>query len=189
MKAYDIIIVGGGPGGYVAAIKASQLGSTVALVEADRIGGVCLNYGCIPTKTLLRSAKLYQDFLDAESFGIDIDATSGVKVNWKNLMKRKDAVVGKIVGGVEMLVKHNKIDVYNGFGKAIDAHTVEIGEERITGKNLILATGSSVMLPDLPGIHEAYTKGQVIDSTGAINLPEQPKTITILGGGDRKSVV
>lgn len=183
MKAYDIIIVGGGPGGYVAAIKASQLGSTVALVEADRIGGVCLNYGCIPTKTLLRSAKLYQDFLDAESFGIDIDPASGVKVNWKNLMKRKDAVVGKIVGGVELLVKHNKIDVYNGFGKAIDAHTVEIGEERITGKNLILATGSSVMLPDIPGIHEAYTKGQVIDSTGAINLPEQPKTITILGGG------
>ena len=126
MKNYDIIVIGGGPGGYVAAIKASQLGSKVALVEGDRIGGVCLNYGCIPTKTLLRSAKLYQDLMEAESFGIDIDIPGNVRINWDNLLKRKDAVVGKIVGGVEQLVKLNKIDVFSGYGRAIDANT-EIG--------------------------------------------------------------
>lgn len=183
MKTYDVIVVGGGPGGYVAAIKASQLGSKVALIEGDRIGGVCLNYGCIPTKTLLRSAKLFQDLMISESFGIDIDNLSDVKINWDNLMKRKDAVVNKIVGGVEQLVKFNKIDVYKGYGHAIDAHTVVVGDETLSAKNLILATGSSVLIPDIPGIDEAQLAGFVIDSTGAIKLPKQPKSVTILGGG------
>ena len=183
MKNYDIVVVGGGPGGYVAAIKASQLGSKVALVEGDRIGGVCLNYGCIPTKTLLRSAKLYQDLMHAESFGIDIDRPEDVKVNWANLMKRKDGVVGKIVGGVEQLVKFNKIDVYKGYGRALDANTVVVGDETLKAKNLILATGSSVMVPEIEGLKAAMESGHVIDSTGAINLENQPKTITILGGG------
>ena len=183
MKNYDIVIIGGGPGGYVAAIKASQLGSKVALVEGDRIGGVCLNYGCIPTKTLLRSAKLYQDLMLAESFGIDIDRPEGIKVNWANMMKRKDAVVSKIVGGVEQLVKFNKIDVYKGYGKAIDANTVVVGDETIKAKNMILATGSSVMVPEIEGLKEAIENGHVIDSTGAIKLEKQPKSITIIGGG------
>lgn len=183
MKNYDIVVVGGGPGGYVAAIKASQLGSKVALVEGDRIGGVCLNYGCIPTKTLLRSAKLYQDLMHAESFGIDIARPEDVKVNWTNLMKRKDGVVGKIVGGVEQLVKFNKIDVYKGYGRALDANTVVVGDETLKAKNLILATGSSVMVPEIEGLKAAMESGHVIDSTGAINLEKQPKTITILGGG------
>ena len=183
MKNYDIVIIGGGPGGYVAAIKASQLGSKVALVEGDRIGGVCLNYGCIPTKTLLRSAKLYQDLMEAESFGIDIEHPEGVKVNWGNLMKRKDGVVNKIVGGVEQLVKHNKIDVYKGYGKALDASTVVVGEDTLKAKHLILATGSSVMVPEIDGLRAAMESGHVIDSTGAIKLEKQPKSITILGGG------
>ncbi len=183
MKNYDIIVIGGGPGGYVAAIKASQLGSKVALVEGDRIGGVCLNYGCIPTKTLLRSAKLYQDLLAAESFGIDIDLPGNVRVNWDNLMKRKDAVVGKIVGGVEQLVKLNKIDVISGYGRAIDANTVDVDGEILKAKHLILATGSHVMVPDIEGLQAATDQGIVIDSTKAIKLEKQPQSITILGGG------
>jgi len=183
MKAYDIIVIGGGPGGYVAAIKASQLGSKVALIEGDRIGGVCLNYGCIPTKTLLRSAKLYEDLLQAETFGIDIGASSDITINWDNLMKRKDGVVNKIVGGVEQLVKLNGIDVYKGYGSAIDAHTVKVNDEILTAKNLILGTGSSVMVPEIEGLKEAIESGIVIDSTGAIKLPKQPKSVTILGGG------
>ena len=183
MKAYDIIVIGGGPGGYVAAIKASQLGSKVALVEGDRIGGVCLNYGCIPTKTLLRSAKLYEDLMQAETFGIDIGQASDITINWENLMKRKDGVVNKIVGGVEQLVKMNGIDVYNGYGSALDPHTVVVNGETLTGKNLILGTGSSVMVPEIEGLKEAMESGIVIDSTGAIKLKEQPKAITILGGG------
>ena len=183
MKNYDIIVIGGGPGGYVAAIKASQLGSKVALVEGDRIGGVCLNYGCIPTKTLLRSAKLYQDLMQAESFGIDIDMPGNVHVNWGNLMKRKEAVVDKIVGGVEQLVKLNKIDVFSGYGRAIDANTVEVDGEVLKAKNLILATGSHVMVPDIDGLQAATDQGIVIDSTAAIKLTKQPESITILGGG------
>ncbi len=183
MKDYDIIVIGGGPGGYVAAIKASQLGSKVALVEGDRIGGVCLNYGCIPTKTLLRSAKLYQDLLQAESFGIDIDIPGNVHVNWGNLMKRKDAVVSKIVGGVEQLVKLNKIDVFSGYGRAIDANTVDVEGEVLRAKHLILATGSHVMVPEIEGLKAATDQGIVIDSTGAIKLEKQPESITILGGG------
>lgn len=183
MKAYDIIVIGGGPGGYVAAIKASQLGSKVALVEGDRIGGVCLNYGCIPTKTLLRSAKLYEDLMQAETFGIDIGHTNDISINWENLMKRKDGVVNKIVGGVEQLVKMNGIDVYTGYGSALDPHTVVVNGETLTAKNLILGTGSSVMVPEIEGLKVAMESGIVIDSTGAIKLKEQPKAITILGGG------
>lgn len=183
MKNYDIIVIGGGPGGYVAAIKASQLGSKVALVEGDRIGGVCLNYGCIPTKTLLKSAKLYEDMLKSESFGIDLGDGASISVNWKNLMKRKTSVVDKIVGGVEQLVKHNGIDVYKGYASALDAHTVKVNDETITAKNIILATGSTVMVPDVIGLKESMTAGFVVDSTGAINLETQPKTMTILGGG------
>lgn len=183
MKAYDIVVIGGGPGGYVAAIKAAQLGAKTALVEAHKMGGVCLNYGCIPTKTLLKSAKVYQDMLESAQFGIDIPGLESASINWPNLMKRKDSVVSKIVGGVELLLKHNHVDVYQGFGEAIDAHTVKVNDDVLQAKNIILATGSSVMIPDIPGIQDAIKEGKVIDSTGAISLKERPKKIIILGGG------
>ena len=183
MKQFDIIVLGGGPGGYVAAIKASQLGAKVGLIEVDKVGGVCLNYGCIPTKTLLRSAKLYQDMLASTSYGIDIPGIENVTINWENMMKRKTKVVKKIVGGVEQLLKFNKVEVINGFGVVIDANTVKVNDETYTAKNLILATGSSVKLPDIEGIEEGFRTGKVIDSTGAISLTEHPKRITILGGG------
>ncbi len=183
MKQFDIIVLGGGPGGYVAAIKASQLGAKVGLIEVDKVGGVCLNYGCIPTKTLLRSAKLYQDLLASTSFGIDIPGIENVSINWENMMSRKSKVVKKIVGGVEQLLKFNKVEVINGFGVVVDANTVKVNEETYTAKNLILATGSSVKLPDIEGIEEGFKSGKVIDSTGAISLTEHPRSITILGGG------
>lgn len=183
MKQFDIIVLGGGPGGYVAAIKASQLGAKVGLIEVDKVGGVCLNYGCIPTKTLLRSAKLYQDMLASTSYGIDIPGIENVTINWENMMKRKTKVVKKIVGGVEQLLKFNKVEVINGFGVVLDANTVKVNDETYTAKNLILATGSSVKLPDIEGIEEGFRTGKVIDSTGAISLTEHPKSITILGGG------
>jgi len=183
MKQYDIVVIGGGPGGYVAAIKAAQLGAKVALVEEHKIGGICLNYGCIPTKTLLKSARVYQDILESAKFGIDIPGIENASINWENLMGRKDQVVDKIVGGVEQLLKHNKVDVIRGTGQAIDATTVQVGDETLKAKNLILATGSSVMIPEIEGIQEAIEAGKVIDSTGAIGLKAHPKSITILGGG------
>ncbi|MBF4692700.1 dihydrolipoyl dehydrogenase [Fusibacter ferrireducens] len=183
MKNFDIVVLGGGPGGYVAAIKASQLGAKVAVIEMDQLGGVCLNIGCIPTKTLLRTAKLYQDLLNSKAFGIDIPGMEHVEINWENLMNRKKTVVKKVVGGVQQLMKYNNIEVINGFGTLLDPHTVEVNGERIVTKNLILATGSSVKLPKIEGIEEGYKQGTVIDSTGAIELKAHPKSMTILGGG------
>ena len=183
MKSYDIVVIGGGPGGYVAAIKAAQLKAKVALVEADRIGGVCLNYGCIPTKTLLRSAKLYQDMLSAAAFGIDLSAGSNIELNWEQLMNRKTTVVHKIVSGVEQLLKFNGIDVYKGFGEVVDQHTIKVGDDVLSTKDLIIATGSRTQFPEIEGLKESQEMGIVIDSTTAIALQEQPKTLIILGGG------
>ena len=100
MNEYDVIILGGGPGGYVAAIKAAQLGAKVAVVERERLGGVCLNWGCIPTKTLLKSAKLYTDVLRAKEFGIVGIDNDKVSVDWNLLLERKDGVVNKLVSGI-----------------------------------------------------------------------------------------
>jgi dihydrolipoamide dehydrogenase len=185
MKTYDIIVLGGGPGGYVAAIKAVQLGAKTAVIEKSRIGGVCLNVGCIPTKTLLRSAKLYREVLDSAAFGIDIPDRAGVRVNWQGLMNRKTEVVDKIVGGVEKLLKFNGVDVYIGEGTVLDPHTVQVSGESapISCKNLILATGSSPAFPKIEGIEDGIKNGKVIDSTGAIQLKDLPKRLTILGGG------
>lgn len=183
MKKYDVLVIGGGPGGYVAAIKAAQLGAKVAIVEAHKIGGICLNYGCIPTKTLLRTAKLYKEMLNASSFGIDIATDTTFEINWDNLMKRKTQVVNKLVSGVKQLLQHNAIDVIEGFGQALDSNHVKVGNETYGCDHMILATGSSTFIPDVPGLKEAYEKGIAIDSTGAISLEEQPKTMTILGGG------
>ncbi len=183
MKNYDIIVLGGGPGGYVAAIKGAQLGAEVLLIEAHKIGGVCLNYGCIPTKTLLRTANLYKDMMNATEFGIDIESMDSVTINWKNLMKRKDKVVKKLTGGVRQLVKHNGIDYVEGFGTVIDKNTVDVDGTEYKGKNLILATGSTTRVPDIPGLRESFLEGHSVDSTGAIALPQRPESLTILGGG------
>jgi dihydrolipoamide dehydrogenase len=183
MKTYDSVVIGGGPGGYVAAIKAAQMNASVALIEADRIGGVCLNDGCIPTKTLLRSAKLYQDMLRAASFGISLENGNAIRVDWQQLMARKTSVVNKIVGGVEQLLKFNKVDVYKGYATIADERTVKVGAETLQHKHLIIATGSSPQYPAIEGLQSALNDGIVIDSTRAINLEQHPKRMIILGGG------
>ena len=109
MEKYDIAILGGGPGGYVSAIKAAQMGAKVLLVERERLGGLCLNWGCIPTKTLLISARHYKDLLRSNDFGISGVDVSNARVDWKLLMERKSKVVDKLVSGIELLVKKNKI--------------------------------------------------------------------------------
>lgn len=180
---YKILIIGGGPGGYVAAIKAAQLGAKVGLIEKHKIGGVCLNYGCIPTKTLLRSAKLYDDILKASSFGIDLADTQGVSINWPNMLKRKDKVVNQLVGGVEQLLKHNGVEVIKGEASVIDSHHIEVNNEILECENLILATGSSPHIPPIPGLNQSVENGFAITSKGAIALARKPDSLTILGGG------
>jgi dihydrolipoamide dehydrogenase len=180
---YDIVVLGGGPGGYVAAIKASQMGAKTAIIEMGSLGGVCLNWGCIPTKTLLKSAKVYQYVIHSSQYGVDIDDASKVKINWKNMLQRKENVVKKLTSGVEFLLKKNKVDIYRGFGKVLDKNTIEVKGEKLKCKNLILSTGSSPYIPDIPGIKEGFKNGFVITSKEALDLPKIPEKLVILGGG------
>ncbi|CCQ95562.1 Dihydrolipoyl dehydrogenase [[Clostridium] ultunense Esp] len=183
MNKYDLIVIGGGPGGYVAAIKAAQLGGKVAVVEKEKLGGVCLNWGCIPTKTLLKTAKLYEDILRGEEFGIVGIDNSDVKVDWNLLSKRKDKVVKKLVSGIYMLFKKNKVDLFEGMGKVLDKNKVEVNGEVIIGDNLIIATGAKDNLPPIDGLETVLESGKIINSKGALQLEEIPKDLVIVGGG------
>lgn len=178
----EITIIGGGPGGYVAAIKAAQMGAEVALIEKESIGGVCLNRGCIPTKAMVRSAEVYSNINDAKQFGLDIDKDA-VSVNMSKVVKRKDRVVRRLVKGVEHLLKSHDVEIIEGEAELVDEDTVFINSEdndlEIKSENIIIATGSKVSkIPiegiDLPG---------VIDSNQALELDELPEKLVIVGGG------
>ncbi|WP_128426627.1 dihydrolipoyl dehydrogenase [Gudongella oleilytica] len=182
MEKYDIAILGGGPGGYVSAIKAAQMGAKVLLVERERLGGLCLNWGCIPTKTLLISARHYRDLLRSNDFGISGVDLSNARVDWKLLMERKSKVVDKLVSGIELLVKKNKITFINGEGMVLDNHSMEINGEKISFENLIIATGALSNVPEIPGLSKSMEDGHALDSRGILSLQEMPEAVTILGG-------
>ncbi|NLK44696.1 MAG: dihydrolipoyl dehydrogenase [Tissierellia bacterium] len=183
MINYDVLILGGGPGGYVAAIKAAQLGAKVAVVEKERLGGVCLNWGCIPTKTLLKTAKLYRDIQRTEDFAILGIDKSSIKVDWKLLLKRKDRIVDRLVSGIYTLFKKNKIDLYEGKGTILNKNQIEVNGQVLTGKNLIIAIGAGDGSPPIPGLDSLVKSGKVINSKGALQLEEIPKDLVIVGGG------
>ncbi|GAI18409.1 unnamed protein product, partial [marine sediment metagenome] len=175
MNEKDVVIIGGGPAGYVAAIHASHLGANVALVEKDRLGGTCLNRGCIPTKALVRSAEVLLEARRASDFGIDID---NIKINFQKIMARKSSVVDKLVSGVEQLMKSNKISVYRGTGRILSPHLVKVNDEEVATRKLIIATGSeSALLPipglDLPG---------VLTTDDILELKELPESLVVIGG-------
>ncbi len=181
MARYDIVILGGGPGGYVAAIKAAQLGAKVAVIEKDRLGGVCLNWGCIPTKTMLVTAKHYKDVLRSEEFAIKGVDTSNTSVDWKSLLERKDSVVNKLVSGIEMLFKKNKIDFLDGMGTVKSKNQIEVNGDTIEFDKLIIATGASSKYADIPGLDELIKSGKAIDSYGIFKLEDIPKEIVMIG--------
>lgn len=182
MKKYDLIVVGSGPGGYVAAIKAAQLGASVAIIEKDELGGICLNWGCIPTKTMLIAAKHYKDILRAEEFGITGIDKDKITMDWKLLLNRKDSVVSKLVSGVGMLLKKNKIDIIKGKAEAAGKSRIRVEEELFEYKNLILAMGAAANIPDIPGLKEVISSGKALTSKGVLQLEYIPKDIIILGG-------
>lgn len=182
MNSYDVAIIGSGPGGYVAAIRCAQLGMKTAIIEKyATLGGTCLNVGCIPSKALLDSSHHYEDAVKHfEEHGIDIPGE--IKVNLKQMIGRKQAVVDQTTGGIDFLMKKNNIDVYQGLGSFKDAtHILIEGEksEEIEAKNTIIATGSKPS--SLPFID--IDKDRIITSTEALKLKEIPKHLIVIGGG------
>jgi len=183
MAQYDIAILGGGPGGYVAAIKAAQLGAKTALIERGALGGVCLNEGCIPTKTLLKSAKVYQELAHATKYGISLSGDTKVSIDWAAMLRRKDNVVDQLTRGVKRLLEGNGVQVYQGYGEVKDPTTLDVNGERISTKHLIIATGSSPTIIPIPGLKESLSSGLALTSPDVLALPEVPKELVIVGGG------
>ncbi|SDY33243.1 dihydrolipoyl dehydrogenase [Tindallia californiensis] len=174
-----LVILGGGPGGYAAAIRGAQLGAEVTIIEERKIGGVCLNTGCIPTKTLLRAARWLHEQEKMEAYGIDVQ----MKLDFGELMQRKKEVVEQLTANVEMLLAAHRISTIAGRGIVKNSQTVKVATEEgvqdISFDKLILATGSRPMMPPVSGLDLP----QVVDSTGALSFKEIPKRLTILGGG------
>ena len=179
MKKYDLGIIGGGPGGYVAAIRAAQLGLSVAVVEKDVVGGTCLNRGCIPTKTYLKHTELIKELKRMDEFGIMVD---GYSIDWNKMRERKNGVVKKLTGGIRGLFKKNGVDLIKGTGEALNKNEIKISgenEDKIWVENMIIATGSAPVVPNLKGMD---LEG-VITSREALDLDELPERIAIIGGG------
>ena len=180
-STFDLVIIGGGPGGYVAAIKAAQLGIKTALIEKDKVGGTCLHKGCIPTKVLLHSADLYMQFLKANEFGITADKLG---INYPQFHRRKEAVVKRLFQGTQFLLKKNGVEVFLGEGQLESPNNVLIKKNgmdvgKITTKNVIVATGSVPLIPDNIPCDGKY----VLTSDGILLWEEIPKSIIIAGGG------
>jgi dihydrolipoamide dehydrogenase len=188
---YDIIVLGGGPGGYMAAERAGSLGKSVLLVEASRLGGVCLNAGCIPTKTLLNAAKIYHTAGDSERIGV---TAQGVEFSLANAMKWKKRVVDTLVKGVGAQMKRFGVDVVTGRGRLVGAGEIDVDGTRYEGRNIVLATGSHSAIPPIPGLGGAGERGDdgepgdggnpaVLTSTEMLDLQEMPESVAVIGGG------
>ena len=177
---YDITVIGAGPGGYVAAIAAAQQKKRVCIIERSVEGGVCLNEGCIPTKTLIKTVRLAEDIKKADQFGITGIDTTNVSIDLTRLQARKNAVVSQLVGGVKGLLNGNGITTVKGSAAFIDANTVAVGEKKITSDYFIIATGSNTFIPPFISIEG---KSNIITSREALNAVTIPKTLGIIGGG------
>jgi len=183
MSHYDVIILGSGPGGYLAAERLAAKKIKVALIEKEEIGGTCLNIGCVPTKTLLNSAKLYAHSVEGAKFGIEVE---GAKVNWTRVQAWKDEVVARLRRSVEFTLKKEGVDIVRGWGMLAGGHKVVVRQEAASAEveldadQIIVATGGSPVMPPIPG---AKNNPAVVDSTGMLALKEIPASICVIGGG------
>ena len=188
---YDTIIIGGGPAGYLAAERLGSCKKKVLLIEEQYLGGTCLNVGCIPTKTLLNSAKLFVHAKEGEKFGVKAE---GVSFNWEKIQEWKNEVIIKLRGSIESQMKRYGVEVLNARGEILSAPS---GKKNVRvksispngiineheGKTILISTGSSSILPPIPGIHHPATNLRVVDSTGLLSVESVPKKLTIIGGG------
>jgi dihydrolipoamide dehydrogenase len=176
MEQFDVVVIGAGPGGYPAAIRAAQLGASVAIVEKERLGGTCLNFGCIPTKALIASAELYGRVRRAAEFGV---AVSGATVDYAAMVKRKDKTVAQLRDGVRQLLTANGVKIFAGAAAFKDRNAIAIdGGETIGAKKTIIAAGSTSVTPDFLPKHE-----RIVESRGFLALDRLPQRLIVLGGG------
>ena len=180
---YDLAILGGGPGGYVAAGRAGAAGLSVVLFEKRELGGVCLNEGCIPTKTLLYSAKVYDYAKHADRYGVNVPESS---IDFGAIFKRKVKVVKKLVGGVKVQMRNANVEVVSGEaviqGRGADGITITCGENSYTAKNLLICTGSEAAVPPIPGLREGLGE-TVVTNREILALEAQPERLVVIGGG------
>ncbi len=176
MEKYDLIVVGAGPGGYVAAEHAAQLGKKVLLIEKENLGGTCTNKGCIPTKSLLHSAKLYSHSLSSSKFGVECE---NVKFDLQQAMAWKNETVETLRAGISFMMKTHKVDVLVGNAEFLDNHHVKVASDTYETQFLILATGSSSFIPPIEGVKLS----NVVTSDGALTLKSLPQNVAIVGGG------
>ena len=171
---YDVMIIGGGPGGYTAAHKAAKNGLSVLLFEKDKIGGTCLNRGCIPTKALIEASRLYRDAKEGEVLGI----TGDIGFDYEKVNARRDEIVEKLRSGVEKMLKADKVEVINKEAKIVAKDQIECAGQIYEGENIIIASGSVTSIPPIEGIEEAITSDTILEE--AFDLPE---SMIIIGGG------
>ena len=180
MTDFDVIFIGAGPGGYVGAIRAAQLGLRTACVESrETLGGTCLNVGCIPSKAMLHASEYFDAAANGSMAKMGVEVTP--KLNLPAMHAQRVDAVGSLTKGIEFLFKKNKVTWLKGRASFVDAHTVEVAGERHSAHEIVIATGSSVT--PLPGVEVDNAKGVVVDSTGALELPAVPKTMVVIGGG------
>ena len=175
-EKYDVIVIGAGPGGYVAAERAGQMGKKALLIEKEELGGVCLNWGCIPTKTLLASSKLFYQAKHGASFGVDVE---GAVFNLQQAMDRKLKIQKGLRQGIGGLMKKYKVDVVRGEAQIVKPGVVAVDGTEYQGSNLLVCTGSRPAKPPIPGADQAH----VLDSSGILNIESLPKKLAIIGGG------
>lgn len=184
METFDLLVVGGGPGGYLCAERAAQNGMKVALFEKKALGGTCLNEGCIPTKTLLNSSKMYRHAKESEAFGV---TAKDVTYDHAKVIDRKNAVVKTLVSGVGSTMKANKVTVITANatikGRSDNGFAVEANEQTYEGKRLVIASGSETVVPPVPGLKEGLASGFVVTNREVLDEKKLPKKLVVIGGG------